>query len=815
MSWFSKSRLTLMRWLQRLLYLLLKTRQIGTLQADQQQGERLRVYAFMYASLAEQLVIDREVEAFEWSRPLDHGNGGLELSPFFHVYRRSGRLFRKQAKPVLSKSLQQLAQWQMSHPQQNIEVVPVRIYWGRGPQKEGSFLRIWLQNSGTIGGRLFTLMAILINGRNTFVHLSQPVSMQRLAEGSNSASQLARKTALLLRKHFRLVNATVIGPDLSHRRTLISQLPNRPLVHQAIEQACQDGQLTPQRARQRALRYADEIASNISYTTVRFLDVLLGWVWNSLYDGVKLHNIDALKTAARDNEVVYVPCHRSHIDYLLLSYVLYQHGLQLPQIAAGINLNIPVVGPILRRGGAFFIRRSFRDNPLYGAVFDEYLHSIFSRGYSAEYFVEGGRSRTGRTLQPKAGMLAMTLRSYLRDSRKPILFMPVYIGYEKVFEGSTYQKELRGQKKRKESLLGIVSTLKSFGRDFGKVHVTFGEPVYLTSFLNQQQPGWREQEFESCHYRPDWAPAVVDCLARRVVTEINRSAVVNPINLVGLTLLASPREAMPEAALKQRLQDWAAMITAAPLSPLTHVSDGTPAEWIKHAESLAAISRQTNPLGDLIYADDRQAVALTYYRNNVLHLLAIPGMIGCLLIHRQAISRQQILDFIGALYPFVQAELFLPWQVEELPRQLELWLQQLCDKGYLQTDGENFQAIDDREASYEDLDAMARVMMPTLERYYITLALLQHHGSDHFSASALEQQSALIAQRVSLLHGVNSPEFFDSSLFRTLVSQLQKQQMLAEQEQGMLTTSSALEQLANRLSHAVDGSVQNTIRRCL
>ena len=142
--------------------------------------------------------------------------------------------------------------------------------------------------------------------------------------------------------------------------------------------------------------------------------------------------MELLHDVANDKEVIYVPCHRSHFDYLLLGYIVYEEGLHLPHIAAGINLNMPIVGPILRRGGAFFLRRSFRGNRLYAAVFDAYLHEILVRGHSIEYFVEGGRSRTGRLLAPKAGMLAMTVNSYIKDPKRPVVFVPIYFGYEKL-----------------------------------------------------------------------------------------------------------------------------------------------------------------------------------------------------------------------------------------------------------------------------------------------------------------------------------------------------------------------------------------------
>ena len=181
-----------------------------------------------------------------------------------------------------------------------------------------------------------------------------------------------------------------------------------------------------------------------------------------------------LHDVAKEKEVIYAPCHRSHFDYLLLGYIGYEEGLQLPHIAAGINLNMPIVGPILRRGGAFFLRRSFRGNRLYAAVFDAYLHQVLVRGHSIEYFVEGGRSRTGRLLEPKAGMLAMTVRSYIKDPKRPVVFVPIYFGYEKLIEGDSFISELGGGEKKSESLFGLIRSLKALRENFGSVYVNIG-----------------------------------------------------------------------------------------------------------------------------------------------------------------------------------------------------------------------------------------------------------------------------------------------------------------------------------------------------
>ena len=145
---------------------------------------------------------------------------------------------------------------------------------------------------------------------------------------------------------------------------------------------------------------------------------------------------------------------------------------------------MPLLGPLLRRGGAFFLRRSFKGEALYAAVFREYLHMMLTEGFPIEYFIEGGRSRTGRTLPPKAGLLGMTLESFLRDHARPLALVPVYIGYEKLFEGRSFVAELEGRPKRRESLGALFGSIRELKHEYGKVSVNFGEPLLLDAYLD-------------------------------------------------------------------------------------------------------------------------------------------------------------------------------------------------------------------------------------------------------------------------------------------------------------------------------------------
>lgn len=798
---------------QRLIHTLVTSKIIGPSVEDLRLDKtKPVVFALQYQSYGQELVIDKVITCAGLASTMETqiGEEKKSINPFFSSYKRAGAPFRKRGTPLVSKRLTRWIDLIRDQEEQDIQIVPVAVYWGRSPDKEKSFLKIWLQSSGTLGGRLSTLFAILLNGRETAIRFSSPISLRKLINEGKDTEMTARKLSRVLRVHFRQVNATVLGPDLSHRSTLVHQIPRKPLVLEAIEEEMKTSNISRKKAKALALKYADEIAANMTHGAIRFLDVVLTWVWNKIYNGVNVYNIERLQNANKDNEIIYVPCHRSHIDYLLLSYVLYHNGLQVPHIAAGINLNMPVVGPILRRGGAFFMRRTFKGNKLYAAVFDEYLHSVFSHGYSTEYFVEGGRSRTGRTLNPKAGMLAMTLRSYLRDSRKPIIFMPVYVGYEKVFESNSYQGELKGKKKKKEGLGSLITSLRSMKRSFGKVRVTFGDPINFDQLLDKEQPNWREERALN-NFKPEWTNKVVNKLALEVATQINNAASVNPINLVATGLLATPHLAMDAQLLANQLDDYKRLLQSLPYTDLVEIPDGEGKDWIEYAENMGMVSIAKHSLGDIIQADDHQAVSLSYYRNNIFHIFAMPSLLTSLFVNNREHEMAEIQTLCKFLYPFFKAELFLRWQEEELPEVIEIWLEGLVGLGLLDRQGNHFSRPAANSNEYVKLSGFAQVAMQTQERYFLTLSLLSKIGSAHTTAKELEEQSSVLASRISVLHGISTPEFFDKNLFRTLIEQLLSQGLLEKDENDLLIFDESLTAMTKELEKVLDASLRQSI----
>ncbi len=754
-------------------------------------------YVLQYSSMSGRLVLEQEVRRAGLPRaevPIPAEQAPTQS--FFFLYKRLGGLFRRRQAPILTAQVHALVQYGIQNPNQDIQIVPVSLFWGRSPDKEKSLVKLLLSDTWSVAGRLQKLLIILVHGRNTYVQFNKPLSLQQVvAEYQDNAPRATRKLARILRTHFRRVRQAVLGPDLSHRRTLVEGLVRTQAVKDAIRETARKDDIPPEKVKAKARKYADEIAASMSLTTIRFLEVVLGWLWNRIYKGVAINNIEVVKDVAQDNAVVYVPCHRSHIDYLLLSYVLYTNGLMPPHIAAGINLNMPIVGPILRRGGAFFMRRSFRDNPLYATVFNEYMHVMFSRGYSVEYFVEGGRSRTGRMLPPRPGMLAMTLRSYLRDHRKPIVFVPVYIGYEKVMEGRSYLGELRGKKKQKESIFGLARTARKLSNSFGRVAVNFGDAIHLSDVLDEHHQSWRQEAYDS-DFRPPWLNDAVEQLSTLVATRINAAVAVNPIGITATVLLSTERLTMDQQQLIRLMDQFAALLTAHPYADTVTLPEGSAKDWLAYCEGMGLITRQPQKLGDIIGLEGSNAILMTYYRNNIQHLFALPSLIACLFENNNSLRREKAVSLCGIVYPYLQSELFLRYPAGEAETVIDRWIDVMLEHGLLRTEGDRICRPEEGTEAMLRLRSLSRFIIQTLERYHIAIAILRKHGSGKISAAELEEQSTMLAERMSILFGLNAPEFFDKTLFRSFIANMQKNEVLTTDDNGLLCYSEGLDEVA-------------------
>lgn len=759
------------------------------------------VYVLPYTSQTDLLIFRKNCLSVGLPDPLQPNEINCIKLPRFVFLDEGRRIFRsKGAKKETEQVFYNYLELHRTLTQLDVQLIPASVLWGRAPGHE--------QQTGLPDLRLVSgirkLLLVAWFRSDTFVRFSQAVSLRYMVNEYGADKKIAQKLARVARIHFSKQRISATGPRLPNREAMFNKLLQSPTILAAIADEAQSKKISPQKATQEAKKILNEIAANVSYEGLRMADRFLGWLWNKLYQGIAVEHADRVrKLALEGHEIVYVPCHRSHIDYLLLSYVLYHQGLFPPHIAAGINLNFWPVGGMFRRGGAFFIRRSFKGNRLYSTIFREYLAELFHRGYSVEYFIEGGRSRTGRLLAPKTGMMSMTLQALQQGQTRPISIVPVYIGYEHVLEVDTYAKELRGAAKEKENAGLVLRVIKKL-RNLGKGYVSFGEPIQLNNYLNQNYPEWKENYNQG--ERSAWFANAVDAVANQVMININNAAAVNAMNLTGTALLSSRQRALSQEQLLEQLDSYQQFLQNVPYSSDIIIPTETPAEMLEHVLGLdrVGVLIEKDNFGEIVRLERNSAVLMTYYRNNIQHLFVLPALVASVVLHYEAIQKQLVLTAVKSIYPFLQNELFMHFPVQQIEQQIITIIAEL-QRQQLIKDNDGLLSIN--KVKVRTLQLWSAGVREILQRYYITLSLLQ--SEPNLSRASLEKESQSVAQRLSVLHGINAPEFFDKAVFSTFIASLKDNGYIDQQGNAVATK---VNEVANILSKMISPEVILTIQ---
>jgi glycerol-3-phosphate O-acyltransferase len=699
----------------------------------------------------------------------------------------------------------------------DVQLVPVSVFWGRDPGQETSLFKLIFADSVQAGMvRKFFIM--LVNGRNVLANFGLPLSFREYVSGQQDAGKAVRKLSRVLHFHFLRARTAALGPTLLRRQVVIEGLLNSRAVRRAIEDEAKEKNLTLEQVAKRARKCADEVAANYSSAAINFLERILTYVWNRVYKGIDVRGIDRIHELAQSHEVIYLPSHRSHADYLLVSYTLYHAGIVSPHIAAGENLNFWPVGALLRRCGAFYLRRSFSGDKLYSAIFRAYVDSLIQRGYSIEFFPEGGRSRTGRLLAPKTGLLSMVVESALKQRTRRIAVVPVFIGYDKAWELNSYSKELRGAKKQKESAEGLLKAGKILGKSYGKAYINFGEPIMLHDFADEHLPGWRERIKPEMEEKPRGYADFVTRLALENSRRINAAAVASPVSLAAIAMLAAPQRAVSEDELVEQIGHLVWLLKGLPIGPHLYIPETAPRAVLDWSAPIARIGRVEHAWGDVMALRSRDAMLLTYNRNNIQHLFALPSLIANLFRTRPMLSEEAVVTGCRALYPFLRTEFFLPWEPAECEARAREWIEVMHKLGLLTRDDTGHIArppVSSRE--FSTLAMLSRVMGETLERYCMTILLLasERRLGQELQREKFEEDCRLLAERMAILTGRDAPEFFDKALFRGYLNTLIEVGLVVEDGEKALAVDARIERMAERSLELLSDETRQTLMQLL
>ena len=506
-----------------------------------------------------------------------------------------------------------------------IFIVPVLVAYGRRREKEDESLINILFGQTEHTGSLRRLITFIRYSSNAFVIPAEPVKLSEYLNKSNGISEEAIVHELRgeLIDRIEKEKNTVVGPALKSREELIGMVLSDESLRKFITDYAAREKRDKAAVVKEARRYLYEIAADYSETVIGIWRILLTWLWNNIYDGlsVDLEGIAKIRNISKKMPFVIIPCHRSHIDYLLIHYVFYFNNIQLPFIAAGSNLSFFPMGYIFRKSGAFFLRRSFRGNKIYSEVFTKYLAILLKEGLPLEFFIEGGRSRTGKMVMPKYGLLSMVIQAYQEKYCENFAAIPVYIGYDRVIEGKSYLKELTGADKSPENTAEIIKTSKILRKRFGRVYVNIGEPIVMKSYLEAQEKPIDQMTI-------DERQSLYRKIGYEIVLEINNVSVVTPFSLVAAVILSHDRRGISYSELLNILNEFYEYLSMKKVRIAETFANREKAiaEALNMFVQSGFISRieaeedEDEEMQEVVYSlKEEKRLNLEYYKNNILH----------------------------------------------------------------------------------------------------------------------------------------------------------------------------------------------------
>jgi glycerol-3-phosphate O-acyltransferase len=480
----------------------------------------------------------------------------------------------------------------------DVLLVPETLVWTMRPQRVGFSLYDFLFRPAEFPGEVRALAHLIANHEHVVIRAGEPLSLRELRAADDAADPflVRRLTYALLRRSER-ERKSVVGPARKPPDRVREEVLRTPRLSAALRDAAGGDEAKLEDTVAKARGMLHDLQADPDPATLRVLEVLADTIAERVFAGIDVdeEGIERAREAARKGSIVLLPSHKSHVDYLLLHYVLRKHALSLPLVAAGDNLSFFPIGALLRRSGAFFIRRNFRGEKLYALVVDAYVRRLLRDGYSIEFFLEGGRSRTGKLLPPQVGLLNMVVEAALGPLGKPVSFVPVSIGYERMMEETEFLGELSGGAKKGEDLSSLVSAGRALLGSYGRPNVQLGRPIDLGEL--RQSLGIAEEP------SPAKRRALVSQIAQLVMDEINRVTAVTPGSLVATVLLCHPRRGMPHTELVQRARRLLQLVRSMGARTTPSVTEG--------------------PGGDLREASIREA-AEVYVRGGLLRR-HVPG----------------------------------------------------------------------------------------------------------------------------------------------------------------------------------------------
>jgi len=598
-----------------------------------------------------------------------------------------------------------------------IYIVPQLILYKKTPEKDYTSLSDILFGFKDNPGIIRKIVLFLRHYRRAFIDFGQPLDLKAYLETQPSTKSMSDITAEVRDK---LIESTdtqkriVLGPIMKSRQQHKELVLTDKRVTQRIELMASGDKKKRKQLRKKAEKYFEEIAADYNMAYIRAFHKALSWFWKRIFERVDV-NMDGLARVrewARKGPLIYVPSHKSHIDYLILNYVLFNYHMHVPRIAAGANLAFWPMGHIFRKSGAFFIRRSFKGERLYLDVFTRYIKVLLEEGHPIEFFIEGGRSRNGKVTIPKTGFLSILLHAYREGSCNDLIFVPASIIYDRVMEEKSYLKELEGERKEKESFWQVMRARRFLKRRYGKIYARFAQPLSLQEYTAQRDPSIKNTHTS---------------LSLHIVNSINSITPVTPLSLVATAILANHRRGFYLSELTETVNILLGFLKTYEIPLVAGFDDDS--TMVSETLSTLIGLKIVDFLGDeqeeeetFYYVEEDKKMELEYYKNTIIHFFNPHSLVAISLLTgtEEVKKREQITSDYVFLRNLFKNE-FVFGEKENPPESVSTSIAYFLDSNFLTKSQEARNGYSVTKLGFDKLPIWAALAKTFLESYWIAV----------------------------------------------------------------------------------------------
>lgn len=663
--------------------------------------------------------------------------------------------------------------------EKTVYIVPQAIVFGTQPVRKEAGVFTLLFGSQENPGIIKRIITLLKSPDKVSLEIAEPVNLKTFLENYEVRRLEREFQTHRLRSHIVDINnrlrKSVTGPEIKSRQELTEDILTERTFQEFMADYAVRNDKSLAAVHKNADSYIKEIAANYNIKHIQFGELVLSKVFNTIFEGLVIdqQGLQRLKDRSKEAPLILIPCHKSHLDYLLIPYIMHKNKMPTPHIAAGKNLSFWPLGPLFRGAGAFFLRRTFKGAELYAAIFKAYVKKLLYEGFNIKIFIEGGRSRSGKLLSPKFGMLNMVINAYSQNACDDLYFAPVFVGYDRVLEEDSYLKELEGGKKNPENLSQLLKARKFLKKKYGKVYINFGEPISLNDYV-------RQKNLKIPYMNSPETKQVIQDLGYNLINSINIISVVTPHAIIASTILNCYSSRFSKKEMMDRSDTYmnhavffnaklADTLTVDPSTALNHVID-----IFIQRDFFELADEEEEEISDNTYfiVKDNKRPILDYYKNNSISYF-IPAAYTA-----TAILAKDILMFyaqdLEETYRFLQDLFMDEFSFNEeisCSQYIDSCLKAFMDDGIVVPSNEVPEAYHITSEGLRKLRYFAQFLHPFFESYKTVFTFFEKNPTDKLESKDLvkkiqargmkmyKKRQVILKESLSKINYINAADF--------------------------------------------------------